>query len=125
MVDRITLVELIEGETGKLSPRGRELWEEMEILLELSPEEQDASASLAALTSQTAELPPLAFHTLDRLMKLREGLYASEKSEERGESGEHVRDRAVIIAASLKDKIEGRQIDPDMTVELAVARLRQ
>jgi len=39
-VDRITLVELIEDETAKLSPRGRELWEEMETLVELSPEEQ-------------------------------------------------------------------------------------
>ena len=39
-MDRITLVELIEDETAKLSPRGRELWEEMETLVELSPEEQ-------------------------------------------------------------------------------------
>lgn len=124
-MDRITLVELIEGETGKLSPRGRDLWEEMEALIELSPEEQDDSAQLADITNQMADLPPLEYHTLDRLMKLREGLYESDKREERGQSGERNCDHAVIMAAFLKDRIVGRQIDPYMTVKEAVARLRQ
>jgi hypothetical protein len=39
-VDRLTLVELIEGEAAKLSPRGRELWERLELHVETtSPEE--------------------------------------------------------------------------------------
>jgi hypothetical protein len=72
------------------------------------------------------DLSPPEKHTLDRLMELRAGLYASDKvEEERGESGEGHRNRSVIIAAGLKDRSEGRQLDPDMTVEQAVARLRQ
>ena len=35
-MDKVTLIDLIEGETAKLSPRDRELWEEMETLVELS-----------------------------------------------------------------------------------------
>jgi len=124
-VDRITLVELIEGETAKLSPRGRELWEEMEALVELSPEEQDTRNERANVVARMVALPPLEQRTLDRLMELRAGLYESDKLEESGESGVGHRVRSVILAASLKDRSEGRQVDPDMTVEQAITRLRQ
>ena len=124
-MDRLTLVELIEGETEKLSPRGKELWEEMEALVELSPEEKDATTEQAEIVHRIVELPFLEQHAIDRLMELRAGIYESDKRQERGESGEGHRDRSVILAASLKDRVEGRQIDPDMTVDEAVARLRQ
>ena len=124
-MDRITLVELIEGETAKLSPRGRELWEEMETLVELSPEEQASSHEMTDIVNRMVLLSPHEQGVLDRLMELRAGLYESDKREERGESGEGYRVRSVILAAQSKDRSEGRQVDPDMTVEQAVARLRQ
>lgn len=39
-VDRLTLVELIEAERAKLSPEARELWEELDTSLYLSPKEE-------------------------------------------------------------------------------------
>jgi hypothetical protein len=124
-MDRITLVELIEGETAKLSPRSRELWEEMETLVDLSPEEKDTSAEQADIVNRIVDLPLLEQHAIDRLMELRAGLYESDKREERGETGEGLRERSVILAAQLKDRSEGHQINSDMTVEQAIARLQQ
>jgi hypothetical protein len=124
-VDRITLVELIEDETAKLSPRGRALWEEMETLVELSPEEQASLHERTDIVNRRVLLSPLEQGVLDRLMELRAGLYESDRQEDRGESGEGHRVRSVILAAKLKDISEGRHADPDMTVEQAVARLRQ
>jgi hypothetical protein len=124
-MDRITLVELIEGETARLSPRGRELWEEMEALVDLNPEEQDTSSLQANIVNRVVGLPQPEQDTLDRLMELRAGLYESDKAEERGESGERYRVRSVIVAAGNKARSEGRQADPPMTVGQAIARLRQ
>ena len=124
-MDRITLVELIEGETASLSPRGKELWEELEALVELTPEEQNTRYQQADIVNQMADLPQPEQDTLDRLMMLYQGLYESDEAEKRGESGEGRRDRYVIWAAGLKDRSEGLQVDPDMTVEQAVARLRE
>jgi hypothetical protein len=124
-VDRFTLVELIEGETARLSPRGRELWEDMETLVELRPEEQASLHEKMDMVNRMVLLPPLEQGVIDRLMELRAGLYESDKREERGESGEGYRVRSVILAAKSKDRSEGRQIDPDMSAEQAVARLRQ
>jgi hypothetical protein len=129
VVDRVTLVELIEGETARLSPKGRELWEEMETLVELSPEEQ----TLRSIQSQQEEisnrmydeLPLHERHVIDWIYALSAGLADSDKVEKQGESGEKHRDKAVVLAAQLKDKYEGRQIDPDMTLEQAVSRLRE
>jgi len=124
-VDRITLVELIEDETAKLSPRGRELWEEMETLVELSPEEQASLHERTDIVNRLVLLSPLEQGVLHRLMELRAGLYESDRQEERGESGEGHRVRSVILAAKLKDISEGGHGDLDMTVEQAVARIRQ
>jgi len=124
-VDRIMLVEFIEDETAKLSPRGRELWEEIETLVELSPEEQASLHERTDIVNRRVLLSPLEQGVLNRLMELRAGLYESDRLEERGESGEGHRVRSVILAAKLKDISEGGHGDPDMTVEQAVARLRQ
>ena len=57
-MDRITLVELIEDETAKLSPRGRALWEEMETLVELSPEEQASLHERTDIVNRLVLLTP-------------------------------------------------------------------
>ena len=93
-MDRITLVELIEDETAKLSPRGRALWEEMETLVELSPEEQASLHERTDIVNRRVLLSPLEQGVLDRLMELRAGLYESDRHEERGESGEGHRVRS-------------------------------
>jgi hypothetical protein len=64
-------------------------------------------------------------HALERLTELRAGLFNSDDVEEQGESGERHRVQAVLIAAGLKDVSEGRLADAQMTVEQALARLRQ
>jgi hypothetical protein len=124
-VDKLVLVELIEGETAKLSPKGKELWEEMEVLVELSSEGQNIQSHQVEISNQMVELPLHDQHVIKRVYELVAGLYDSDKVEEQGESGERRRDQAAVLAASLKDKDEGRQIDPDMTPEQAVARLRE
>ena len=118
-------MELIEDETAKLSPRGKVLWEEMETLVELSPEEQASLHERTDIVNRLVLLSPLEQGILHRLMELRAGLYESDRKEERGESGEGHLVRSVILAAKLKDISEGGHGDPDMTVEQAVARLRQ
>jgi hypothetical protein len=124
-VEKIELVKLIEGEAAKLSPRGKELWEEMELLVELNPEDRNTLAEMSEITNRMVDLPLPDQHTLERLMELLAGLYDADEMQTRGESGEGRRGQAVRIAAGIKDRHEGRQIDPDMTVEQAAARLRE
>jgi hypothetical protein len=45
------------------------------------------------------------------------------RTERQGEPGEEDRVRGVINAAMLKDREDGRRVDPNMTLELAIARL--
>ena len=40
-MNRNELAELLEGEAAKLSPEGKELWKEMEVLVELDQEDED------------------------------------------------------------------------------------
>jgi hypothetical protein len=94
-MDRIVLVELIEGEAKKLSPMGKELWEEMEALVELTPEDESALSERAEITTRMVELPLDDQHALARLMALAEGLYASDYAEKRGEAGDRHRGQAV------------------------------
>lgn len=60
-----------------------------------------------------------------RLAELVAGLRNSEGAERRGKSGEEHRVRGVINAAILKDRESGRTIDFDMTLERAIARLKE
>ena len=124
-MNRNDLVELLEGEAAKLSPEGKELWKEMEVLVELDPEDEDTLSQQAEINNRTAIFPPHERHALERLTELRAGLYNSDDVEEQGESGERHRVQAVLIAAGLKDVSEGRLADPEMTVEQALGRLRQ
>ena len=129
-VDRLTLVELIEGEADKLSPRGWELWERLEVHVEMSaPEETHPETSpdpeQIEVANLIAELPWQEQGILERLMELLAGLRSSDYAESRGQPGEPRRNEAVILAAALKERQEGQMINPDMSPEQAVACLRE
>jgi hypothetical protein len=126
-MDRIRLIELIEGETARLSPGGRELWEELEFLREaiLDPEEESRIAREYEIMERIFALPMPEQFVTSRLAELVAGLRRAEEAGRRGESGDGYRVRSVINAAWLKDRQEGRTIDPDMTLDQAIARLTE
>jgi hypothetical protein len=126
-MDRIRLIELIEGETARLSPGGRELWEELEFLREaiLDPEEESRIAREYEIRERIFALPTPEQFVTSRLAELVAGLRRAEEAERREESGDGHRVRSVINAAWLKDRQESRTIDPDMTLDQAIARLTE
>ena len=125
-MDRLTLVELIEAEKAKLTSEARELWEELDTLLYMEPEDETTQCPQEReVVDRMADLAAHDQHIINRLTELRAGLYSSDHAERRGESAVGHRERAVIIAAGFKDRDEGRMIDPYMTPEQAVARLRE
>ena len=65
-MSRNELVELLEGEAAKLSPEGKELWKEMEVLVELDPEDEDTLSQQEEINNRTAILPPHERHALER-----------------------------------------------------------
>ncbi len=125
-MERLELVELIEGEKAKLSPEGRRLWDELDDSLYLSPEEENTLKTHEVdAIKQMAELPVLDQSIINRLSYLREGLYNSDHVERRGKSGESRRTQSVIYAAMKKEVDQNRQIDADMTLDQARSRLRE
>jgi hypothetical protein len=131
-VDRLELVELIEGEAAKLSPQGRGLWERLELHVESSAPEEATPETLpppgreqVEISQRMAELTWLEQGILERLMELLGGLHSSDYAERRGQPGEPRRNMAVLVAAGIKDRGEGRQVDPDMTPVQALARLKE
>jgi hypothetical protein len=126
-LDRVRFIELIEGETARLSLEGRELWEELEFIRESIPDPADESrmAREYEIMERIFELPMPEQFVTSRLAELVAALRRSEGEERRGEPGEEERVRGVINAAMLKDQEEGRTADPNMTLELAIARLRE
>jgi hypothetical protein len=126
-VDRIRLIELIEGQAVRLSAEGRDLWEELEFLRESipDPEEPSRMAREYDIMERIFELPlPEQFLT-SQLAELVAALRGAEEAERRRESGDSHRARGVINAAMLKDREEGRPIDARMTLGEAVARLEE
>jgi hypothetical protein len=121
------LIELVEGEEARLSPEGRELWEELELVRESLPDPADESrmAREYDIMERIFELPVPEQFVISRLAELMAGLRDSEEAERRGESGEEHRVRGVIHAAWLKDREEGRTVNPNMTLEPAIARLKE
>jgi len=115
----------MEDEAARLSPEGRELWEEWEFLVESAPELESRMAREYEITEQIFELPIPEQIVISRLAELLAGLRRSDEAEGSGESGEEHRVRDVIQAAWLKDQEEGQTIDPDMTLDQAVARLKE
>lgn len=124
-MDRIRLIELMEGEVARLSSEGRELWEEWEFLMESAPELESRMVREYEITERIFDLPVPEQVAISRLAELLAGLRKSDEAEGRGESVEEPRVRGVIQAAWLKDQEEGRTIDPDMTLDQAVTRLKE
>ena len=125
-MDRLALVELIEDQAARLTPEGRNLAERMELLAEAPPGGQAATyETQRAQADEAWDLPPLDRNILERLLMLWEGLARSDVAERRGEPGGRYLDMAVTGAAGLKDRYEARMIDPDMTPEQALVRLRE
>ena len=126
-MDKIRLIELIETQTARLSPEGRELWEQMEFLRESTPDPEDESrmAREYEIMEQIFELPASEQLVTSRIAELVGGLRKSEKVEDQGESGYEHRVRSVINAAWLKDRQEGRVVNPDVTLDQALARLQE
>ena len=126
-MDRIRFIELIDGETARLSPEGRELWEELEFIRESIPDPADESRMVHEydIMERIFELPMPEQFVTSRLAEMVAALRRSEEAERRGKPGEEDRVRGVINAAILKDREEGRKVDPNMTLERAIARLRE
>jgi hypothetical protein len=126
-LDSVRFIELIEGETARLSLEGRELWEELEFIRESIPDPADESrmAREYEVMERIFELPMTEQFLVSRLAELVAALRRSEEAERRGEPGEVDRVRGVINAAMLRDQEEGRTVDPNMTLQLAIARLTE
>jgi hypothetical protein len=124
-MDRLALVELIEDQAARLTPEGRDLAQRMELLTEAPPGGPfGTQETQRAQADEVWDLPPRERNILERLLMLGEGLERSDAAERQGQPGERYRHLAIIGAAGTKDRSESRTIDPDMTAEQAVARLR-
>jgi hypothetical protein len=121
------LIALIEDQTAAMSAEGRNLWEELEFLRESIPDPEDPGrmAREYDIMERIFELPVSQQFIASRLAELVGGLRAAEEAEHRGEYGDGYRARGVINAAMLKDREEGRQIDANMTLGRAMARLEE
>jgi hypothetical protein len=125
-VSRLELVVLMEGEAAKLTPEGQDLAKRMELLEEAPPGGPAATYETQRTQADDARgLPPRDRNILERLLMLGEGIARSDAAERRGEPGGRYRAMAVTGAAGLKDRNEGRMIDPDMTPDRAATRLRE
>jgi hypothetical protein len=126
-VHRSRLIELIEGQTARLSADGIVLWEELEFLREAMPDPEDLSrmAREYAIMERIFGLPVAEQFLTSLLAELVGALRRSEEAETRGESGDDQRARGVINAAVLKDGAEGRQPDPRMTLGRAIFWLKE
>lgn len=126
-MDRIRLIELIEGQAARLSAEGRGLWEELEFLRESvpDPEEPGRMALEYDVMERVFELPAPEQFLTSRLAELVGALRRAEQAERRGESGDGHRARGVINAAMLKDRQEGRPVEQHMTLEQAITRLKK
>ena len=119
-MQRIELVRLIQAVITKLSPQGRETWEEMEQIALMRPLDKDLRPELLRIWETEVSAEDQA--SLKVLILLSIGLAAEYLVEYSGE--ERVfREVSVIKAAQVWDHAEGRPVDPDMTVQRAIARL--
>jgi hypothetical protein len=108
-----------------LSLEGRDLWVELEFLREsiLEPADESRMAREYEIMERIFELPVPEQFVTSRLAELVAALRRSEEAEGRREPGGEERVRGVINAALLKDREEGRKVDPNMALERAIARL--
>lgn len=124
-MERLRLIELMEREAAGLSPEGRGLWEELELLAESAPELESRMAREYEVSERIFDLPVSEQGILARLAQLLSGLREGDEAEVRGEPGEVHRVRGVIHAARIKDRYDGRRVDLGMTPERAIARLEE
>ncbi len=99
----------------------------MELLREFIPNPEDESrmAREYEIVKQIFELPAPEQFAISRLAELVDGLRKSEKAEDQGESGYEHRVRGVVNAAWIKDRQGGLSVDPNMTLDRALARLQE
>jgi hypothetical protein len=125
-VDRLELVELIEAQKSKLSPQARGMWDEFDALINRS---NDARKPFIRqehdVMRRIGNLPGSDKRILNPLRELRVGLYESDQAESRGALGKPYRVESVLRAARFKDRDLGREIDRHLTLEQAVARLKE
>ncbi len=121
-MQRIELVKLIEAVIAKLSPQGRETWEKMEQLALMRPLDKDLTSELLRIWE--TEVPAEEQASLKVLILLSIGLAAEYLVDDSGEERK-LRQVSVIKAAQVWDHAEGRLVDPDMSVEQAIARLER
>jgi hypothetical protein len=126
-LEELRLIKLIEAQAAQLSQEAKDLWEQLELLRETFPDpaNQSRMASEYEIMERIFELPIAEQFATSRLAELVGGLRAAEDARRRGESEDEHRVRGVINAAMLKDRQEGRSIDPHMTLEQAVARVKE
>ena len=111
----------MERDAAGLSPEGRGLWEELELLAEAASGLESRMAREYEVSERIFDLPVSEQGILARLAQLLSGLREGDEAEVRGEPGEVYRVRGVINAASIKDRYDGRRVDPGMTPERAIA----
>ncbi len=107
-MDRVCFIELVKGETARLPPEGRELWEELEVTRESIPDLADEGrmAREYEIMERIFDLPVPEQFVTSRLAELVTALRRSEEAERRGEPGEEDRVRGVTNAAMFKDREE-------------------
>jgi hypothetical protein len=87
-MDRLALVELIEGQAARLTPEGRDLAQRMELLAEVPPGGPFATQETQRAQADEAwDLSPRDRNVLERLLMLWEGLERCDAAERRGEPG--------------------------------------
>ena len=147
---RIELVELIEGEIDKLSAKGKEVWVDIELwihtprldmdLAEImrifeetgNPPESDTTVSFGEpgdppKDEATIVAPKEDKATIMTLFWLWLGMSFADIAEllERSGKAHERRELFFIKAAQARDHFEGRQVDRDMTLQQALARLNE
>ena len=144
-MQRIELVELIEGEIAKLSPEGKEAWETIELRVATRPLDRD-TAEIMRIIEETGEPPEagitiiigepgdtqedeatimtLFWLTLGLSLADTEELLKQELSKRSGKTHE-LRESFVVKAVQARHHFKGRQIDRDMTLQQALARLKE
>ena len=144
-MQRIELVELIEGEIAKLSPEGKEAWETIELRVATRLLDRD-TAEIMRIIEETGEPPEagitiiigepgdtqedeatimtLFWLTLGLSLADTEELLKQELSKRSGKTHE-LRESFVVKAVQARHHFKGRQIDRDMTLQQALARLKE
>ena len=89
-MDRVRFIELIEGETVRLSPEGKDLWEELKFLRESIPDPADESRMTREyeIMERIFELPVPEQLVTSRLAELVAALRRSDELERRGNPGD-------------------------------------